>query len=217
MYVTFQKFSDRGAAIELAELLKSHKLDPVLEDASAAFDPSFAFSEIVKEYRIKLRREDFEKAESLLLQLSEKEVENLDKGHYLFGFTDEELIEVVSKPDEWNRVDYVLAKKLLKERGITIDPKDADNLKKKRLSELSKPYEGQTGWIIFGYILAFLGGLLGIFIGWHLCYHKRTLPNGERVYAYIKADRGHGNSILIIGVFCFIIGVISAFWKLIRF
>jgi hypothetical protein len=50
--------------------------------------------------------------------------------------------------------------------------------------------------ILFGYIFAFLGGIIGIFIGRFIATHKKTLPNGEKVFAYCAPDRNHGNRIV---------------------
>ena len=207
-YLTFQKFSDKGLANELAELLAANNIDFVVEDTSG-FDTTFSNSETNKEYRIKLRKENFEKANTLLLQITLKQLDNVDKDHYLFDFTDEELVEIITKPDEWGQFDYLLAQRLLKERGKEIKPELADTLRKQRLQELAKPEESQKTWIYVGYAIAILGGLLSIFIGWHLLTHKKTLPNGDRVYGYSGSDRKHGNRIFLLGIFFFIIWIVG--------
>jgi len=48
-------------------------------------------------------------------------------------------------------------------------------LSESRLNELRQPEPAQTFWIYAGYFLALLGGLLGIFIGWHLSSHKKNI------------------------------------------
>ena len=64
-YLTFQKFSDQAMATELAELLKANNIDYIIENTSG-FDTTFINSEANKEYRVKLKKEDFEKANTLL-------------------------------------------------------------------------------------------------------------------------------------------------------
>ncbi|MCE9539111.1 MAG: hypothetical protein K8R85_07825 [Bacteroidetes bacterium] len=204
-YVTFQKFNDEFAAMELGDLLKQENIDFILEDTSLNFDPSFSNNQLTKEYRIKLKKENFETANKLLTQLSVAQLDSVEKDYYLFDFTDEELIEIVTKPDEWNQFDYTLSQKILKDRGKEIKPEVAETIKKQRLQELAKPEESQRSWIIGGYIFSLLGGLLGVFIGSHLRYHKKTLPNGDRVYAYSTADRESGFNIFVIGIVCFIL------------
>lgn len=206
-FITFEKFNDQNSAKELGNLFSEQNVEYLLVDNSLSFDPSFANNGFGKEYCIKIKKNDFEKANKIVLDKAEKEIEEIDSDYYLLSFSDDELIDVVSKSDEWNKFDVSLAIKLLKERGKEITP---EKIKKQRIQELSKPEENQKGYIILGYILAFLGGILGFFIGWHLLTYKKTLPDGNRVYAYSKNDRKEGNRILMIG------GVFFIFWLTIK-
>lgn len=123
-------------------------------------------------------------------------VEGIDPNHYLLQFTDEELIDVLAKRDEWHADDFLLAREILNQRGFNITDKDIAILTRNRMDILRKPEQpSQTTWIIIGYVSAFLGGLLGIFIGWHLASQKKTLPNGERIYEYNAEDRQHAKII----------------------
>jgi hypothetical protein len=212
-FVTFQKFNDQIAALELATLLKQNNIEYLLEDYSPNFDVTFANNELTKEFRIKIQKHDFENVDSILQQISLEQIGTVDNDYYLFDFTDEELMEIISKKDEWGSFDFLLAQKLLKERGKEVTPEVVELLKKQRLSALTKPEQSQKSLIIAGYIMAFLGGLLGVFIGWHLLTHKKTLPNGERVFSYSQTDRKHGNRIVIIGGVCFILGSIIKIWN----
>lgn len=207
-FLTYQKFTIKNEAAELTELLTENKIEFLFEDASATFDPTFANSEINREFRIKLKKQDFEKADKLLLDISVSQINEVGNDHYLFEFSEQELIEVLTKSDEWSKFDYLLAQKILKDRGQEVNEKYLEKLRKQRIEELAKPEKSQKSWIIAGYVFALLGGLLGLFIGWHLLIHKKTLPNGERVYGYSVEDRKHGNRIFLIGVIFFIIWII---------
>lgn len=209
-FITFEKFNDQNSAKELGELIAAQNIEFLLEDNSLSFDPTFANNGFGKEYCIKLKKSDFEKANKILADKSENQINEIDEDYYLLSFTDDELIEVITKSDEWNKFDISLAKKLLKDKGKEITPEKIEEIKRQRIIELSKPEEGQKGYIILGYITAFLGGLLGIFIGWHLLTYKKTLPNGNRIYAYSENDRKQGNRILTIGY------IFLAFWLIIR-
>jgi hypothetical protein len=209
-FITFEKFNNQNLAKELGTLLTDQNIEFLLEDNSLSFDPTFANNSFGKEYCIKLKKSDFEKANKILTDKSENEINEIDKDYYLLSFSDDELIDVVSKSDEWNKFDVSLAKKILKEKGKEITPEKIEEIKQKRILELSKPEEGQKNYIILGYITAILGGLLGVFIGWHLLTYKKTLPNGNRIYVYSENDRKQGNRILIIG------GIFFIFWLTIR-
>lgn len=212
-FVTFQRFNDKAAALALAETFRENGIVYGLEDVSENFDVSFANNEINKDFRIKLKPADFERADNLLLQLAEKDLENIDPGYYIFNFSDEELKEIVEKQDEWSSLDFLLAKKILKERGIEVNVGQIQMLKEKRLEALAEPEESPKVLIVAGYILAVVGGLIAIIIGAYLRTHKKTLPNGERVFGYAASDRAHGERILIIGILALILSFAYQFLK----
>jgi hypothetical protein len=210
-FITFQKFNDQNSASELGDFFKEKKLEYLLEDNSLSFDPTFANNGFDKEFCIKLKKSDFEKGNAFLNEKAEIEIVEIDKDYYLFSFTDKELLELITASDEWSPFDVSLAEKLLNERGKEVTSEEIKKLKTNRIVELSKPEESQRTYIIIGYITAILGGVLGIFIGWHLLTFKKTLPNGNRIYAYSENDRKQGNRILILG------GIFLVIWLLFRF
>ncbi len=206
-FLTYQKFNDQAAASELAEFFGENGLAYELEDSSINFDVSFAYNEINKEFRVKLKSNDFKRADELLEELSQKSIELADKNHYLYQFTDEELMDILQKPDEWNTFDVTLAQRILKDRGKVVSKEFLAQMKSARLSYLREPERASRFWVFAGYICAILGGGFGLFIGWHLIYHKRTLPNGESVFAYTNNDRKDGRIIFIISIVSLIITV----------
>lgn len=209
-FLTFQKFNDIELAKEIAERLKQNDIEFLLEDNRKFFDPSFANNTFEPDISIKLRPADFAKAHKSLEAYYQKYLDNVDKDYYLFAFSDEELVEIISKPDEWGHFDYQLAQKILRDRGKEIKPEAADLLKTQRIRELAKPGTTDKYWIYFGYFSAIFGGLFGLIIGGTLAYFKKTLPNGETVYAYREEDRNHGIRILLISVVSLI------FWVIVR-
>jgi hypothetical protein len=197
-FVTFRKFTDKDSAQELAGLLERNKILFQFEDTSG-YEP-FMNNENSKEFRIRLRKFDFPRAENLLMEDAKLQLNDLDKDYYLFSFSDEELEEIVANSDEWNQLDYLLALKLLKERGKEVKKEKIEVLQKERLKELAKPSESLKGWLYFGYATAIFGGIVSIFLGWHILTHKRTLPNGDQVYSFSKSDRVHGKRIFLLGL-----------------
>lgn len=199
-FITFQKFNFKEDAVELASFLRESEIEYRIEDTSSGLDGNFGNTDLTKDYLIKLLQRDFEKADDLLLQLSSNLVETADSSHYLFDFSNEELKEIIVKKDEWSHFDYLLAQRILEERGEEINPEQIEFYRKQRIEDLSKPEEHQATWIFIGYFFAFLGGFLGIFIGWYLRTHRKTLPNGDRVFNYSQSDRKNGGRILFIGI-----------------
>lgn len=118
------------------------------------------------------------------------------------------MLDVIIKSDEWNKFDVQLAQKILVKKGKRLSNSEIEEIKRQRILDLAKPEKKQSEWIFVGYISSLLGGLLGIFIGWHLLTFKKTLPNGDRVFNYSNEDRKHGNQILILGIISIVIWTI---------
>jgi len=193
--LTFQKFKDPEIANDIADKLRSAGIRCEIEDDHKFFDPTFSRNPLQNEIRVKLDPADFSKATKVLDDYYRSQLDTVDKDYYLFDFTDEELLQILTKPDEWGPLDYQLAQKILSDRGKEITGVELQSLKSQRISELEKPERSPTGLIIAGYISAVLGGIFGLVIGWILSTTKRTLPDGQFVYTYNSSDRQHGRII----------------------
>ena len=208
-YLTFQKFNDIELANEIAERLKQSDIDCFVEDNQGKFfDPSFANNSVEPNVVIKLKPDDFLKANQALEDYYQKQLDTVDKDYYLFEFSDAELMDMISKPDEWGNFDYQLAQKILKDRGKEIKPDIIQNLKTQRIDELSSPEKASRLLIIAGYFFIFFGAVIGIIIGWSLYNSKKTLPNGLRVFVYRHEDRMQGSRILLMATIVLVLAII---------
>ena len=197
-YLEFKKFTSIEQANELTEMLGKNSIDFVLDEL-----PGTAYvlsSNPTKEYHVKLLPKDFEKVKSLLLEQSARKIETIDKRYYLNSLSDEELKDIVAKPEEWNEFDFLAAQKILKERGKEINPAQLAEMQKERSILLAKPETVTLPWIILGYAIGLLGGPIAILSGWHLLRHKKTLPNGKTVSSYSSYTRTHGLIMMMLGI-----------------
>jgi len=206
-FVTFRKFSDINSTKELTNFLAENNIEYLFEDNSSNLDSTFGSNEFSKEFEVKLKKEDFDRVDKLMDQISINQ-EDIDKDYYLFDFIDDELKDLIANKDEWSNFDYLLALKLLKEKGKEVKEEELELLKKQRLEVLSQPEENQKICIFAGYFFAFCGGFLGLIIGWLLSTNKKVLPNGDKVYIYSEGDRKHGKNILYIGIFFSLLWII---------
>ena len=214
-FIAFEKFNNQILALELGTVLKENDIAYEYENVPLSFDVSFAVNELRREFSIKLKQADFEKARLLLEEIWRNQIVNVSPNYYLFDFSDSELLEIIHKRDEWGHFDYVLARDILKKRSLHLSPEVIDTLKTKRIKELSIPEKSQKIWIYIGYILAFLGGILGLIIGWHLVNHKKALPNGDKVPYFSESDRKDGNSIVSISIVCTILWLAFRIYRVI--
>lgn len=197
------KYRDVFEPSELAEftqLLNSRGIEFITEDFDDSLGSIYGNSPMGKGTTIKIRETDFPKVNALLNAEAANLLDTVDKDYHLFGFSDEELLEIVAKPDEWSAFDYQVAKSILTSRGVALGEEKLDQLKNERLEELAKPEKVESFLIITGYVLSLLGGFLGFFIGWHLARAKKVLPNGQRIFIYNIGDRKHGYRILFLGL-----------------
>ncbi|MBT1686783.1 hypothetical protein [Dawidia soli] len=203
---------EREPATALMDLLRERGIACELEEDSAALGAVFVGHNTASFFRVKLRAQDFSQANALLETQASHDVVQVDPEHYLFSFTDQELLALLGVPDEWSELDYQLAQHILKDRGYAVNAEMLDKLRQDRLQELAKPDTKNRVWIFIGYLFAFLGGWIGVIIGLHLVTYKKTLPNGQRLHDYTPRDREHGRWIVIIGVTVFIVNVL--YWAL---
>lgn len=204
---TYRKFIYEDDALELIKILKENHIGYELANNSSQLDSNFGGEINTKQFELKIKKEDFEQVENLEEELVKADVENVSEEYHLFDYSDEELIEIVTKKEEWNKFDYLLAQKILKERGKEINPELLKIINMQRIENLAIQEVSPTWLIIIGYVAAFLGGFLGIFIGSYLIYYKKALPNGDRIYGFDKEDRSHGQSILVISAITFFIWI----------
>jgi len=211
--LTFQRFNDINLATEIADKLTQLGIYCEIDNQTAPFDVTYANNPLETDIRIKIRNEDFAKADKALDDYYKGLVDTVESDYYLLQFTDQELIEIITKPDEWGRFDYQLAQKLLKDRGKEVQPIIADMLKTQRVADLSKGEPVPNYWLYMGYFSAVLGGLFGIIIGLSVTYSKKTLPDGQRIYVYRQRDRDHGTRIVLLSIIILTLSSLLLLWR----
>jgi hypothetical protein len=196
------------------------------EDDSKIFDASFFHNEATRVIAIKIRQEDIKRADELLNQMYLNQLTSVDNNYYIYKMTDDELLEIIKKPDEWNPLDFELAKKILKEKGKEISSTELDMIRQRRIEELARPAQdsssviylgwafivaGSIIWLFLPWITSFGFNLLGIMIGANLMQSKKKLPNSEVVFTYNNKNRKDGRTIMITGIILLSLAFIFSF------
>ncbi len=202
-YIIFERYPEAEVAKELVVAFREANINFELLDNSPAFDVTMSNNTMLNEVVLNVHKDDFERARKLQEELAEADIAAVGEDHYLYEFTNQELYEVLQKADEWSAFDVTLAKQVLLSRGEVVSKDLQQSLKKKRIEELSKTDDSESTFITWGYLCAFLGGLLGIFIGYHLQNGKRTLPNGDKVNLFTEKGQKQGGLIFTISCFTF--------------
>ena len=204
----YQEFVTIAAAAGLVQLLEAHGIAFQTHQSTVlpADTVGFTFNEAGQRLVVRLLPQDFARVTQLREASFEAGLDEVSPDHYLFSFSDEELVDILAKPDEWSPFDYVLARKLLRERGLEFSQPEADALRAQRATALAEPARVSRWMLGMAYFSAVFGGVLAIVFGWFLHAHYRTLPDGRRSYIYAPADRYHGLRLMVLGA----VGVLVA-------
>ncbi|TYZ06404.1 hypothetical protein FY528_17980 [Hymenobacter lutimineralis] len=196
---TYQAFPTARAAYPLLALLREHQIPFETVYDRPPFDVNFGHAASNPRLEVKLYPADFETVRRLEEAANQPQADTLAPDYYLLAFSTDELFEVLTKADEWSSFDVTLARQLLRERGHDVSADVVRLLRRNRLQVLARPEESQRAWILAGYLMALLGGLLAVFIGWHLYSHQKQLHDGSQRPAFTASDRQHGRNILVLG------------------
>ncbi len=190
--VQLAKFDNAPEAEELQSFLKEKGVESKIEDVTPSVDLTFQGNSLGNEVLVKVNVQDFDKAEELLEGRAARDIKNIPDDYYLFQFSDEELMEVIEKADEWSNIDHQLALQIFKSKGREFTKEELEGYRNKRIEESQQLDQAHPFWIFFGFFSAACGGLFGIWIGMYYWQSKSRDLEGSKFYSYNKSMRKTG-------------------------
>jgi hypothetical protein len=203
-FLSYRHFRTIEDSEELTTILNDNAIEYIIEEESPSVDVTFT-GNLYVEYHVSVHPEDFEKINELMEKEAAETIDQIDTSYYLYQFSNEELFEILEKPDEWSELDHLLAPRILKERGAKISEEEVEGLKLLRNDELAQPKKASPFFVILGYAFAVGGGLIGIFIGYYLYTSHKILPDGGRLPMFDESSRMKGKIIMMVGIICLIV------------
>jgi hypothetical protein len=203
----FEKFFSPEQAEPVLAILKEHNVSFEFLKIGKVVDAVIAGETLNYNYELKIARNQFEYVNQLLLDKIQINIDDVDPEYYLFSFTDNELMDILRKPDEWGRQDYIIARQLLGSRGVQYSDVELTNLKSERLQVLARPEKEGKAWIYAGYFFSAFGGFFGVIIGLALWQSTKVLPNGDKVYTYDQKTRNKGRLIVLVSLIVFALSI----------
>ncbi|HEX5651700.1 MAG TPA: hypothetical protein VFX58_01420 [Chitinophagaceae bacterium] len=213
----FKAFYSIEEALALQELLKNNGLWSRVEQKRVVVDKVIAGTSAEPEHLLLLSPSDFSAAHAIIDNHILANLHEVDPDYYLFSFSNEELQEIIARPDEWNNQDFLLAKYVLRERGVHLSEDDVNQARKNRYYELARPEQESSTWIIAGYFTAVFFCIIGLIFGLTFMNARKLLPDGSRVMAYNEKTRSHGRKITFIAVIMLILLITGIFTRQIRY
>lgn len=226
VYRTFYTESD---AKHLISVLQSSNIPHQIERPKPLMDAVMGGDPHSPKIFVRVRKEDFKRLNQMveedMLQLMTQFEGELDD-HFLQEYTDEELMEVLRKPESWSMDVVVVARQLLKKRGLEVSTEAMQRMRAERLEIARQPQKINKQWLIALYLLAPLGALLlfltlagylavlCISVGMGFYYWTSTTidADGERFYTFDEAAQQHGKRIVWLSIACHVGAWAALFW-----
>lgn len=113
----------------------------------------------------------------------------LPEDHFLHSSPDEEILEILAAPNEWDPFVVVHARRIARERDLKLVVEEAKSAE--YLQALAKGKPAERWHVILGWISVVLGGVVGMWIGFSLAYDKDSHEEGD-FYSYDAPTREMG-------------------------
>ncbi len=205
-FVTLSDYTDPIEAGDAAATLDQHGIVCVIEREHETLNPAFTLKTSFGAIHLKVRGSEVSRAAEIL-QPEHAGQPASETDDLIADFTNQELLDVMAKPDEWDPETVRAADRLLWHRGVVVTDRERAELWERRLQEIRAPRPGDVRWIIVGFGLAFAGGIAGIFIGMGYRFLKARDPLGDAYYIYDEVTKGWGMLMMIVGIVVFVTSI----------
>jgi hypothetical protein len=215
-FETYQTFMSLEQAMEVVELLKEARIPYSLEKPVQLVDSVFTGAMLLPAAVLRIPGNYFSQLNELLENNASNNIASgvYDASHYLYDFSDEELIDVITQVEEWHPNDIILAKIILKNRGINITDSDISQRRKRHLTDLRKPKKGKPVLMIITFAACFIGAfmftwlILALSLGMGYYYWKDTTidPEGKKFWTFDTETRYIGILMMVLSVLGLVLG-----------
>lgn len=198
-------YSDKFEAARAGEILEQHGIPCIIQHEHETFNPAFTLKSSFNSIHLLVACTMAQRAREILGSNDSSHDQEPATEAFLADFSDEELLEVVAKSDEWNEETVRTAERMLRKRGIEITDVEKVEMEYRRIIEIRKPQTGDPVWMAIAFLSILAGGIFGILIGMGYRYLKDRDPNGRRFYIYDDHTRWWGGLFMIAGIVSFVL------------
>ena len=167
--ITLKTYESTVDAMVDQELLRANDIDCFINnDQLVELYPMF--KAIDEGLKIVVFEKDFERALKILAEIKEdsnirnkpvaQNAEEIAENHYLFSFSDTDIIDVVANPTDWTKEEQSIANQIIKHRGLVITPEDIQTARNKKteqevsekISEKKSPNRMYQWFFLIGFL-----------------------------------------------------------------
>jgi len=167
--ITLKTYESTVDAMVDQELLRANDIDCFINnDQLVELYPMF--KAIDEGLKIVVFEKDFERALKILAEIKEdsnirnkpvaQNAEEIAENHYLFSFSDTDIIDVVANPTDWTKEEQSIANQIIKHRGLIITPEDIQTARNKKteqevsekISEKKSPNRMYQWFFLIGFL-----------------------------------------------------------------
>ena len=117
-FEAFQSYSDIELVNQITEKLQQNQIEFIIDKSKPLLDSGLVDTSFERDIHIKLKRKDFQKGHKVLEDFYKPQLEGIDADYYLFSFSNDELNEIISRPDEWGLFRLPVSTKIIERPGI---------------------------------------------------------------------------------------------------
>jgi len=158
-FITYQTFSSLQEASNLIDLLNANQILFEIDDTTMRFDISAKeINPLETGVVIKINATDVEKANGLCNATTD-----LVSDHYLYSFSDNDIMEIIANPEEWTNEEIELAKKISKQRNLQLTAEIVKSFRKEKITaqvnekdKQEKIISGASSWFLWIAILSMI-------------------------------------------------------------
>jgi hypothetical protein len=151
-FIEFQRFPDFNTASELIDILDANRILYQVDDSATRFDIANASTNPMEnQVIVRIKETDFETVNNLCEKKTSQAEENIGVDHYLYTFSDNDIIDVIANPEEWTELEVKIANEIFKQRGLKPTAELIKSVRKEKIQEQNKKATETKNRFVIGY------------------------------------------------------------------
>jgi hypothetical protein len=220
-FILYRSFLNLEEGKKMEALLEQNNIPHLLDIPRVSLSPGIIGTGMNVKATLKVLAQDFKRIDKMIADEIRKIPFSELKEHPLQECSEEDLYEILLKPEEWNIENRTMAQIILTNRGKDISEEEVERIKTERLHQIRKGKEGSIRFMLFFLIcLTYslftntipLSILFGMAMGAYYLYSKKHDMDGNSYYEYEATTRLYGKVILIGSTAIFLVKLALRFY-----